>query len=260
MTRNTDPYETITQQIIDDVTSKELHWKAWWSAENLLRHELCPRHYDNVPFTGKNAIALFSRAIEKHFRSPYWLSFRQVVAFRGTVSAAAQPSVVLCETAQEQAYRSQAATMRHKADRDIDLYKVFNADQIEGLPLHFYGEEAYSDVEDERRMDDLDLFFGRTGAITKVETKPSYSPFHDTVYMPPFSCFDTPAKYYATLAHELIHWTGNHSRLNRTLYNPVENLQGYAKEELIAELGSSFLAIELGLECRPLEHHAAYIQ
>lgn len=93
-----------------------------------------------------------------------------------------------------------------------------------------------------------------------VKTKPRYIPLHDTVEMPPFACFDTPAKYYMTLAHELIHWTGNQSRLNRTFNKREENLQGYAKEELIAELGASFLAAELGLEIRPLEHHAAYIQ
>ena len=80
----------------------------------------------------------------------------------------------------------------------------------------------------------------------------------DRVTMPPSYLFDAYEHYYATLAHELSHWTGHPSRLDRDLKNRF-GTEAYAAEELVAELSSAILGAELGLPVGHLDHHASYI-
>jgi antirestriction protein ArdC len=76
--------------------------------------------------------------------------------------------------------------------------------------------------------------------------------------MPPSELFDAYEHYYATLAHELSHWTGHSSRLDRNLKNRF-GTEAYAAEELVAELSAAILGAELGLPVAHLDHHASYI-
>jgi antirestriction protein ArdC len=77
--------------------------------------------------------------------------------------------------------------------------------------------------------------------------------------MPPFEAFREAVPYYGTLAHEMTHWTGAETRLNRDLSGRFGN-QAYAAEELIAELGAAFLCADLRLANEPRPDHAAYVQ
>lgn len=65
--------------------------------------------------------------------------------------------------------------------------------------------------------------------------------------------------YYATLAHEMTHWTRHLSRLDRDFGRKTFGDEGYAREELVAELGSAFLAADLGFTLEPRDDHAAYL-
>lgn len=86
-----------------------------------------------------------------------------------------------------------------------------------------------------------------------------YSPGRDEIHLPPKAAFKELGDYYAVALHELAHWTGHKSRLNRPLEGREKNLPSYAKEELRAELASTFLALDLGLPMNPT-NHAAYVQ
>ena len=76
--------------------------------------------------------------------------------------------------------------------------------------------------------------------------------------MPPFEAFRSGVAYYGTLAHEAVHWTSHADRCARDLKGRFGD-EAYAAEELVAELGASFLAADLGLEPEPRPDHAAYI-
>ena len=86
-----------------------------------------------------------------------------------------------------------------------------------------------------------------------------YSVTHDYVQMPPFESFRDAESYYATLAHEATHWTRHPSRLDRDFGRKRFGDEGYAIEELVAELGSAFLSADLELTPEVREDHAAYI-
>ena len=77
--------------------------------------------------------------------------------------------------------------------------------------------------------------------------------------MPPFETFRNAESHAATLAHELTHWTKHPARLARDSGRVVWGDEGYAKEELVAELGSAFLAADLEITPEVQPDHAAYI-
>lgn len=85
-----------------------------------------------------------------------------------------------------------------------------------------------------------------------------YNSSTDEIHLPPKDQFKTQEGYYTTLLHELVHWTGHESRLNRLNTGAVRGSDDYAKEELIAEIGSVMLAAHLGIAYK-LENHASYV-
>jgi hypothetical protein len=86
-----------------------------------------------------------------------------------------------------------------------------------------------------------------------------YAPGPDRIQLPPFEAFRSPEAYYATALHELTHWTRHESRLQRDFGRKRFGDEGYAREELVAELGAAFLCADLGIEGEAREDHAAYL-
>lgn len=147
-------------------------------------------------------------------------------------------------------------------EREIPLmkgYTVFNADQIEGLPERFTIRPSVPVSSRIERIDHAEAFFDATGAkLRHGGNRAFYATDADFIQLPPFESFRDAESYTATKAHEFVHWTGHESRLAR----PIRNRFGtpdYAAEELVAELGSAFLCVDLGITPEVREDHAAYI-
>ena len=110
------------------------------------------------------------------------------------------------------------------------------------------------------RIERAEHFVANTGAdIRHGGGMAYYAPPRDFVQMPPFESFRQAEGYYATLAHELTHWTRHPSRLAREFGRQRWGDEGYAMEELVAELGAAFLCADLGLTPEIRDDHAAYI-
>jgi antirestriction protein ArdC len=146
--------------------------------------------------------------------------------------------------------------------RDIHFmkgYTVFNVEQIEGLPAHYYAkpEPRFSPIQ---RIEHAESFFGSLLAdVRHGGTRAYYAQEPDYIQMPPFEAFDSAGSYYATLAHESTHWTKHPSRLAREFGHKKWGDEGYAEEELVAELGAVFLCADLELSLALREYHASYI-
>lgn len=147
-------------------------------------------------------------------------------------------------------------------ERDIPYMKgyiVFNVEQIDGLPEH-YTRPADPVLDPVERIGHADAFFTATGAdIRHGGNRAFYAQGEDRIQLPPFETFKDTESYYATLAHEGIHWTKHKSRLDRDLGRKRWGDEGYAAEELVAELGAAFLCADLGITPEIREDHAAYI-
>ena len=87
-----------------------------------------------------------------------------------------------------------------------------------------------------------------------------YNRISDSIHLPLKAAFKSAAEYYGTALHELSHWTGHPTRLNRETLNETYSFGdlAYAKEELRAELASVFLMAERGIPHNP-DSHAAYL-
>lgn len=138
-------------------------------------------------------------------------------------------------------------------------YTVFNIEQIEGLPAHFYAKKEPRRNSDER-IAHAEKFFASTGAeIRHGGNAAFYAPGPDIVQMPDFESFRDAVAYYATFAHECTHWTRHEKRLDRDFGRKRWGDEGYAMEELTAELGAAFLCADLELRPQIREDHAPYI-
>lgn len=130
---------------------------------------------------------------------------------------------------------------------------VFNAEQIDGLPPIQKKEQTWSAVE---RAEHILKASG--ASITHAPgDRAFYRPATDSIHLPDRGQFPTADNYYATALHELGHWTGHPSRLDRDLAHPFGS-EGYAKEELRAEIASMIVGGELGIGHDPGQH-AAYV-
>lgn len=131
---------------------------------------------------------------------------------------------------------------------------VFNASQIEGMPPIVHKKQEWSSLEKAESM-----LAGSGATIVHYEMdRAFYRMTTDDIHLPLKSQFDDGARYYATALHELGHWTGHESRLKRDLGHPFGS-EGYAKEELRAEIASMLLGDELGIGHDPSQH-TAYIK
>ncbi|ABX51823.1 domain of unknown function DUF1738 (plasmid) [Shewanella baltica OS195] len=136
--------------------------------------------------------------------------------------------------------------------------RVFNAQQIDGLPpLDIPPQTQEQSWDAIRRVEDI-LKASAANIHHVSQDKAFYRPSTDSIHLPEKNQFSEASQYYATALHELGHWTGHPTRLNRDLSHPFGS-QGYAKEELRAEISSMILGEELGIGHNP-EQHAAYVK
>ncbi|EAI3887306.1 DUF1738 domain-containing protein [Campylobacter fetus] len=131
---------------------------------------------------------------------------------------------------------------------------VFNAQQIENMPKL----EIKPQIDEFKIIEAAENIIKNSGAkIVHKGNNAYYQPNSDTITLPPKESFISESAYYATALHELGHWSGHESRLNRDLNHPFGS-DGYAKEELRAEISSFLNSGKLGLDYDP-KQHLAYI-
>jgi antirestriction protein ArdC len=136
-------------------------------------------------------------------------------------------------------------------------YTVFNVDQCDGLPDSVNIGKPIRVRNPDTRDELADAFLHSTGAdIREGHGEACYVPSRDFISMPAFGAFKGADHFYNVVFHELTHWTGHKSRLDRDLKNRF-GTRNYAAEELIAELGAAFLCAEFGFDGDL--RHAGYI-
>jgi len=138
-------------------------------------------------------------------------------------------------------------------------YTVFNVEQIDGLPEHYYGKPEVQNTPVER-IAHAEAFIAATKADIRYRgDRAFYSNDGDYIQMPVIEAFRDAESFYATLAHESTHWTKHPSRLDRSFGRKQFGDEGYAREELVAELASAFLCADLGITPEVRDDHASYI-
>lgn len=256
----TDIYQRITDSIAASLEKGVRPWMKPWSGDHAADRITRPLRSNGIAYRGINVLMLWGCAIEKGYASPFWLTFKQAQSLGAFVRKGEQGSLVVYASTYTRT--EDDAETGEASERDIPFlkgYTVFNAEQIDGLPAQYLAP-APQRLDPIERIAHADAFFAATGAgIGHGGNQAFYSITHDRVQMPLFEAFRDAESYYATLAHEMTHWTRHPSRLDRDFGRKRFGDEGYAIEELVAELGAAFLCADLDLTPEPRPDHAAYI-
>jgi len=256
----TDIYQRITDQIVSELEKGVRPWMKPWHAEHGAGRITRPLRGNGIPYRGINVLVLWSAAMEKGYASPVWMTFKQASELKANVRKAEHGSLVVYA---DKIIRTEANSKTgEEAERAIPFmkgYTVFNVEQIDGLPEHYYAKPQPR-TETVKRIDRAEAFFAATGAnVVHGGSRACYIPSTDNIHMPCFDFFRDAESYYATRGHETTHWTRHKSRLDRDFGRKRFGDEGYAMEELVAELGSAFLSADLDLTPEVREDHASYI-
>ena len=255
-----DVYQRITDKIVTELERGVRPWLKPWNAEHLAGRITRPLRWNGQPYNGINVIMLWAEASADDRVCPIWMTYKQAQELGGQVRKGERGTLVVY--ADRFTKKETDEETGEELAREVPFmkgYTVFNCEQIDGLPAHYYAT-AEPQIDPVQRIERADEFFQATKATVRHGGNRAYYAVQpDFVQMPPFECFRDAESYYATLAHEMTHWTRHPSRLDRDFGRKRWGDEGYAMEELVAELGAAFLSADLELTLEPRADHAAYI-
>ncbi|MCA9178403.1 MAG: DUF1738 domain-containing protein [Planctomycetales bacterium] len=252
-TMSAKPYQIITDRIIQLLEDGVVPWRKPWTS-----HAAPPQNaVSRRPYRGVNVFLLAC----SRYDSPYWLTFRQAKQWGGSVNKGEKATPVCfwkwLETEDEETGEIRQRPL-------LRVYYVFNVAQCD-LPsgkLPVTPAEDCHDFVPIEQCEQVVAAMPRRPDLKHDADGAFYRPSEDCVHMPPQERFHSSEEYYATLFHELTHATGHSSRLNRDgIVDPVSfGSPSYSREELVAELGASFLCGHCRIEQATIENSAAYLQ
>ena len=259
MTDRKDVYTRVTDRIISDLEKGVRTWLKPWNAGHTAGKITRPLRHNGIPYQGMNILLLWGESFEKGYAAPIWMTFKQTQELGGHVRKGEKGSLVVYAN---KLTRTETDDKGEEIEKQIPFmkgYAVFNVEQVDGLPAHYYGKPE-NPLPLAERLDHAERFITNTGVtIQHGGNSAYYAPGKDLVQMPPFESFKDRESYYATILHELIHATSHKSRLDRSFNAKRFGDNGYAREELVAELGAAFLSADLGITPEVREDHAAYL-
>jgi len=265
--------QQITDRIVETLQAGTALWRRPWS--NLENAGSPANIVSKRSYTGVNALILPLVASERGWSSRWWGTFRQwqELGFRikprpsHVKSGEWGTRVVFCKALARKQAHERSGKEDHGDDREHDsrsfllrTYCVFHAEQVEGdgierflaRPRTTTAFEDYRPAEEVIAATDARIEYGGNKAI--------YLPDEDFIRLPVRESFESQHEFYATSFHELGHWTGHQSRLNRLVKNARFGDRAYAFEELVAEIAGCFLCNEVGVpQSTKLENQTAYL-
>lgn len=255
-----DVYTRVTADIIAKLEAGVRPWVQPWAADHAAGRISRPLRHCGKPYSGINVLTLWMAAELSGFVSPFWLTFQQAKELGGHVKKGEHGSPVVYASTFKKKETGDNGEETEEEIPFLKQYTVFAADQIEGLPSQFYAL-AEPPKEKIERIAQAEAFFANTKAdIRTGGTRAYYAAGDDFIRMPPIETFRDAESHAATLGHELVHWTKHPGRLNRDFGKKRFGDEGYAVEELVAELGSAFLCADLRITPEVREDHASYIE
>ncbi len=239
-----DLYAEVSARIVAELEEGTAPWVKPWSAtasQNVPQNAVT-----NRPYSGCNVILLWL-ACSNGWAAPRFLTYKQAIEAGGNVRRGEHGTKV---------YFVKQLQIKDDTSDEADTrlipmlreYTVFNVEQCENLPDSVKTGKPMRVRNPDARDALADQFLHSTGAdIREGHGEAYYVPSRDFISMPPFEAFKGADLFYNVVFHELTHWTGHKSRLDRDLAKRFGS-RGYAAEELIAELGAAFLCAEFGFD------------
>jgi antirestriction protein ArdC len=253
-------YELVTERVIASLEKGNAPWRKPWSATT---GGVAVSLSSGKPYRGVNTLLLAIAAEDGGYRSNWWGSYKQVQKLGGNVRKGEASTVVIFwkrlvveETVDGKKVKKVIPLLRY--------FRVFNAEQCDGLPEKYQAPAPVTGTFAEKRDAELVLkgYLGRDGApsVRYGGDRAYYQDGLNHIQLPAREDFHSEDEFYATAYHEITHSTGSPRRLNRPGVANFDHFgsEKYAKEELVAEMGSAILQAVTGIEA-PFENSANYV-
>ncbi len=257
-TERKDVYTRVTERIISDLEQGVRSWLKPWHVKHTAGKINIPLRHNGTPYRGMNILLLWGEAIAKGYATPIWMTYKQAQELGANVRKGEHGSLVVYANTIS---KTETNEKGEDVEREIPFmkgYTVFNCEQIDGLPEIYYAQPV-NPLPLQERIDAVDAYLKHTGATIQHGGNSAYSPGRDIIQLPPFEAFKDKESYYGTALHEATHWTKHEKRLNRDFSGKRFGDHGYAREELVAELGAAFLCAVLGVTPEVRQDHASYL-
>ena len=243
----TDIYDIVTNRIIENLEKGSIPWIKPWDTENTLDKNI---HSGNE-YNGINRVILGMSG----FQSNIWGSFKQWQSLGANVrKGETGTAIVFYSPVKTNSINPETNQNEESFYACMKTYYVFNAKQVDGIEI----KQRENEIKPFLNNVHIDNMVSNTGAVIRHSGNSAYYKRDDDfINMPVKSDFHNEAGYYATLLHELTHWSGAKHRLDRTKGKRFGDT-AYAFEELIAELGSAFLCEKFAVKGDI--RHEGYIQ
>lgn len=253
-----DPYQEVTDRIIAALEQGVVPWRRPWNPARA-GQDARPRNASTGRrYSGINLVLLAMSPFAWSTGDNRWCSYKQAQA-RGWQVRRGEHGTTVFFFKRLAVKDERAAPEGEGEERFIPLlraYTIFHASQIDGIP------GATAPVPQEvtwRCPEAVDVILRHSGAVIRFGgAQAFYCPATDHIQLPPLETFPSPESFAAVALHELAHWSGTKSRLDRDLSGKF-GTPAYAEEELRAELASVFMGAELGLPS-DIPNHASYLQ
>jgi antirestriction protein ArdC len=246
-----DIHQDITDRIIEAMEQARSTGRRLWDSQPSLPMNLTT----GKPYSGVNVLMLWSAGLQHAYTSPCWLTYKQAADKGGQVRKGEHGTLCVFykpwESTETNHETGETETTRGAV---LKSFRVFNLDQIDGIEAPAREPRApFQAIEEAER-----ILQASPAKIIEGGTQAYYVPVRDAIYLPPREAFINPEAFYSTALHEMTHSTGHKSRLDRDFSGRFGDA-AYAFEELIAEMGSAFLAADMGIIGSTLQDHADYL-
>ena len=258
-------HEIVANNIIKQLEQGTAPWQLPWNS-NGPSFMLPYNAITGNRYKGINILSLLSAQRE----DPRWMTFKQAESKGYSVRKGEKATLIqYVKTHDYFTSRDEQGRIINREDgkpvKEFQKLKtpiittawVFNAQQINGIEPLIIKEPKISNWENLQRVENL-IIESKADISHNNENRAYYNSKTDQIIMPKRNQFDSADKYYATLLHELGHWTSHKDRLNRDIFNRM-GTQEYAREELRAEIASMLIGHELSIGHDPGQH-IAYVE
>lgn len=250
-------YTIVNESIIEQLKQGVAPWKQPYAFSNNVNA------ISKKPYNGFNILLLNISRMNNKFDSTVWLTFKQAKQLGGNIKGGSQSTVITFFTMKEFKEEKADGTTKIKKVPLLRYYNVFNLDQTERIDKSVLDwSKEYADCnENILTAENILHRYENKPPVVHFNCTPCYIPKVDEINIPSMDNFHSSQEYYSTLFHEMLHSTGHQTRLNRKGIAELdrEDKHKYSFEELIAEIGASYLNYHAGIFEDVMNNSAAYI-
>lgn len=250
--------DAVSNKIIEALEAGVAPWQKPWSGAQL--YQTYPYNAKTLkPYNGINNVNLMLEAQINGYSDPRWLTYKQAAELGANVNKGEKGTTIqYWKFKEEKDVVDENGKVIGKETIKLENPKVFfstvfNAQQTTLQPL----EQEQLPQIDFNPNDIAEKILKNSGADIRESGSDSayYNPTHDYIQLPLREQFNSAAEFYSTALHELGHWTGHKTRLDRDLSGGFGS-ESYAREELRAEISSFMMSQRLGIDFDPSNHYS----